>query len=553
MPNREADRYVTKNIILTDDRYLQFYTVKKTNVVNGGYLKMLMDGDDPVFAYLDTKGGSGMSVNADGTGGAGSNNTDAWAQRAKFKWNGAASAIAPDYVEYLAKAISATDQMGMAQDESGRYTHMTVYNHDTGGIDFIYDRFSELWGSGGHGFMAGMPYVYWKGEKTSYRGNTAISLERNRQVAMSIDRFWYPKLVARGNSMTGLGAANYLLYFDEGSATKDLIFRIFQIGQGVSGGRNKPMSPWGIDPNTGAPYNLTTEAPTNADATGTVGRTKGMSGLYGDGFPLFHSVMETWQKDSQSRPYLNTYTNADEGVGEYYAPSAVFTAGRNVPAAGASRYFDMAVTTDQRVILVYFDEAAAKLRLKYSTNNHIDGSTTAGITFSENTTVVLPDYVGMYVSMTLDANDGIHIAALDSIDSDLKYIYLPAYNAPNCATITVDQFGSVGNWTDIKIQPGTKRPYIAYYNATEAGGRESIKLAYSKAEVAAISDVLKGVDDNGYTLGNWEYMTVPALDPPQGGAPKFQKVNLGFQSGQGNRPLLGYLGTNIEFSYAVPE
>jgi hypothetical protein len=63
--------------------------------------------------------------------------------------------------------------------------------------------------------------------------------------------------------------------------------------------------------------------------------------------------------------------------------------------------------------------------------------------------------------------------------------------------------------------------------------------------------VLPGVDENGYTTGNWEYATVPALDPPQGGSPKFQTVNLGFTTA--GLPVLGYLGTNIEFSYPVNE
>jgi hypothetical protein len=51
-------------------------------------------------------------------------------------------------------------------------------------------------------------------------------------------------------------------------------------------------------------------------------------------------------------------------------------------------------------------------------------------------------------------------------------------------------------------------------------------------------------------------MTVPALTPPQGGSPTFQKVNLDFTSAGSNKkqkPVLGYLGTTIEFSYPVDE
>ncbi len=49
----------------------------------------------------------------------------------------------------------------------------------------------------------------------------------------------------------------------------------------------------------------------------------------------------------------------------------------------------------------------------------------------------------------------------------------------------------------------------------------------------------------GYTTGAWEYMTVPALTPPQGGDPKFQNVCLDFDSS--GIPVVGYLGTNLEF------
>jgi hypothetical protein len=160
----------------------------------------------------------------------------------------------------------------------------------------------------------------------------------------------------------------------------------------------------------------------------------------------------------------------------------------------------------------------------------------------------------MYVSMVMDASNALHIAAFDAVDSDLKYIYVPSYTAnTNVKVVTVDQYGAVGNWTQIKLKGTT--PYIAYYNATETGGRDTLKVANFKGTTAISSATtvaaLRGVDDNGYTTGNWEYATVPAIDPPQGGSPKFQKVNLDFTTA--GKPVLGYLGTNIEFSYSVDE
>ena len=46
-------------------------------------------------------------------------------------------------------------------------------------------------------------------------------------------------------------------------------------------------------------------------------------------------------------------------------------------------------------------------------------------------------------------------------------------------------------------------------------------------------------------------MTVPALTPPQGGDAKFQAVCLDFDSA--NRPVVGYLGTNLEFGKWLDE
>ena len=115
--------------------------------------------------------------------------------------------------------------------------------------------------------------------------------------------------------------------------------------------------------------------------------------------------------------------------------------------------------------------------------------------------------------------------------------------------VRVDQAAAVGNWTQIKLKDGV--PYIAYYNATEAGGRESIKLAYANKAITSVNTVVAGVDDEGYTTGNWEYMTVPAITAPQGGKSEFQNVCLDFDS-SGN-PVVGYLGSNIEFGTWVSE
>ena len=84
------------------------------------------------------------------------------------------------------------------------------------------------------------------------------------------------------------------------------------------------------------------------------------------------------------------------------------------------------------------------------------------------------------------------------------------------------------------------KPVVAYYNSTEAGSKESIKIAYVDS-----TTIGSGVDSNGYVTGNWEFMTVPSITAAQGGDPKFQNVCLDFNST--GKPIIGYLGDNLEF------
>jgi hypothetical protein len=502
MPNREADRYVTKNITLSDDRYLQFYSVKKTNVKNGYYPVMLMNNNNPVFGYLDLSGGPSEAPIAGNTGenavgGAGIYQAShAMPQRTEFNIDSGGRL----YTEYLIKA-SIWDGMGMAQDESGRYIHASTYNRDNAFFHVIYDRYAEIETTGnnspigGTGWGQGTTYQNYTGNMAGKPNNNAIVLEDvNFSPGLLLDRYQYPKIIAKGNSRTNAGVRCYMSYYDNGAG--ELIFRNFKIG----------TSSTAIDMGPNA-YSL---SKSGSDAAGNV--------------------------------YNGTYTNLQD----------YDTAGRLTVAANASSHFDMAISSGDVAVIACYDEAIGKLVIKYS-GTAISGLNPANTIIWNNSpaNIHLPSYTGMYISMVMDASDGLHIAAFDAVDSDLKYIYIPNYAAANVYAVTVDQYGSVGNWTDIKLHPATRVPYIAYYNATETGGRDTIKLAYAKNQVNTPAQVKAGVDANGYTTGNWEYATVPAIDPPQGGSSKFQKVNLGFRTD--GRPVLGYLGTNIEFSYPVGE
>ncbi len=487
MYNREPDLYEMKNITLNDDRYLRFFSMKDTGVKNAYYPEMVLEGDNPVFGYVNLTGGLNTAVGtAAGTGAGNYYASHAMPQRAKFD----GSSGAEIYKEYLIKA-SIWDQMGMAKDDGNRYIHASVYNRDACGMSILYDRYAELY-TDGQGWGTGTNYSGYAGNKSESVNNNAISIEQTDfGNGLLLGRFQYPKMIAKGNSRTG-DARIYMMYYDDNTTNRDLIFRNFRVG--------------------------TTAALGNQLFAG--------------------STSSTGEAYAQ-------YTNLPDSN----------TSGRLVSASAASKHFDFAVTSDYRVIVIYYDETAGRLKLRY-TDAAVDASTPlAAVTWTDSA-ITFPNYIGNYVSMTLDSVNGIHIAAYDAGNSDLAYMYISAYDSSTLNKVTVDAAFAVGNWTKIKVrEPGTAGnpiiPYIAYYNSSETGGRDAIKLAYCLSGIAT-GNIPAGVDaTTGYTTGNWEYMNVPAITPPQGGSLSFKQVNLDFDTS--GKPIVGYLGTNLEFGSWLSE
>jgi len=496
--NCEPDQYVLKNKTLTNDRYIRFFTIRDTGIKNAYYPDMVMESDDPVFGYLNMSGGPNAALalnDPDNSTGAGTYYpSHAMPQRAKF--TAAGSQV---YKEYLIKA-SIWDQMAMAKDAGNRYYHITIYNRDACAMSFIYDRYAELYTTSpngtGTGWGSGTTYSSYtnpiaQDNRSHDPNNNALTLERvDFGNGLLLGRYTYPKIQVKGNSLTG-NASVYAVYYDDNTTNRDIIFRDFQVGTGALG---------------------------NALYTGGTSQ-------YGGAY-------------AQNTNLTENSTN-----------SAAYSTGRITAASSASKHFDFGVTSTNRIVIVYYDEFAGRLKMVYS-NAAVDGSAPTTDPGWTTSTITFPSYVGNYVSMTIDASDGIHIAAYDSGDSNLVYMYISAYNSATLYSATVDQAFSVGNWTQIKLFPGTTIPYIAYYNATETGGRDAIKLAFCNSAVTT-SNVPAGVDANGFVTGYWEFMTVPALTPPQGGSLSFKHVNLGFNTS--NVPLISYLGTNLEFGSWLSE
>lgn len=517
MPNREADYNITKNVQLTDDRYIRFFDMKQTDVQNGYYPVMIMEEDNPVFGYVDKNGGPNTAVGTGANTGAGSSYpSHAMPQRGKFD----GSSGEEIYKEYLIKA-STWDSMGMARDDDGRFYNVSVYNRDGAAMTLVYDRYAELQ-TNGQGWGAGTNYgdIYTAARVSHSYQNNAITLDSvNYGGVLGTERYQYPKLITKGGSITN-AATVYMAYYDE--RLKQICFRNFKVGKDNTA----------VGTGTGNKYKLATSGADQKSRN----------------YTQCTNMEENYVNGSGTSTFAN---NAD---------AKTWSFGRQTAVNNGSEFFSMAVNKDNYVFIIYYDKAESKLRL-YKSSKAVDGSdpnNTAAtkLTWMEVNVIInnsssagFPEYVGGYVSMDIDSNDGLHIAASDVNDSDLSYIYIPSNNGVYSAGthITVDQFGAVGNWTQIKVKNNI--PYIGYVNATENGQRDAIKIAYATSVANASQPGVEAA--TRYTTGNWEYMTVPAITPPQSGDSKFQSVCLDFDSS--GTPVVGYLGDYLEFGKWLSE
>jgi len=438
---------------------------------------MVMNGDNPVFGYIDLNGINekyrSTSVPSNGTFGY----VNGCYQTQKAEFIAETGAIKNGDIDYMFGTIQA-DQVAFTKDSAGKYYYASVYNYDSAHISVVYDSYAEnhTWNYGTRydGWGDGVEYSGYNGDYAYNSNNNAISLEAtNYGNGLLIGRYQNLRMLAKGDSTTNAGASVYMAYYDDNTTNKDVIFRTFKVGKNTS---------WSNKMQNGIRTNL---------------------------------------------PDQNTNGRISVGI-------------------KGSSYLDLGITSDNHVVIVYYDLSEACLKLKYS-SAAVDGSSiTPNVSWKESS-INFPSYVGAYVSLAIDSEDHIHIAAFDSSDSDLAYFYIDRYDSTICLQEKIDQANSVGQWTRISLDKNNI-PYIAYYNSTETGSRETIKLAYANSVGA---QTVTGIDDNGYTTGSWEYITVPSITPAQGGDSKFKNVNLDFDTS--GIPVIGYLGTNIEFGKWLTE
>jgi hypothetical protein len=172
--------------------------------------------------------------------------------------------------------------------------------------------------------------------------------------------------------------------------------------------------------------------------------------------------------------------------------------------------------SDGRAVIAWYDASAGSLIYSYSQTT--DPSTTTTAHWQANAKVIDSDFAGWHVDLTVDGNNGIHIAYYSSGGGDLKYAYLSSYTATP-QVVTVDSFLSAGTKLMINTRQESRTvngssqnvyvPYISYYHASFPQTANSARIVW-RNDFSALKD---GAVLDDYT-GAWEAMTVPTANIP---------------------------------------
>lgn len=381
-------------------------------------------------------------------------------------------------------------QSGFARDDGGHSYQVTQHDMTQGSMVFIFDDYTDGAGNG-----ATQPFWTWYDDAgldyDRYNDNNALRFETLALGGTEkMNRYQRPKIVVDGNADTTANVAMAWYDVQEGR----IYARNFQIGTTVANQQRR------------------------------------LAGAFRTNMP----------ENNDTAMDARRWAITDPGAGT---------------PEGASTDFQIGFTDANVLVVVYYDESDGTLKLKYSTTTD-NGTTPASLTGANPTTAIFfsnpvtltPVYSGTYLSMDIatDGNAGtadpIHLAYYDSANADLKYTLLDSYADTTPQTVTVDANFSVGIWTDIAVDPSNGKPVISYYNNSENGTRDSIRLA---AYTGGMTTIESGIDAFGDVTGSWEAYTVPTNSVPQGGIPEFQKTHIGFDTN--GDIIVSYLGNNLEY------
>ena len=205
----------------------------------------------------------------------------------------------------------------------------------------------------------------------------------------------------------------------------------------------------------------------------------------------------------------------------------------------AGQYVSIGVTNDgvtdsqgNVVVIVWYD--GTNLMYAYNTTPLANENQTS-VTYAKNTgwtgTKTLLENAGEYCQLVVDSENHIHVACYDSMNANLKYVYIPAYNSAASAivTSTVDSYLDVGEQLTIDVAKvgDYQVPYIGYWGSYP----EKPRYAYlaEPAKFYAESDaIVNGAESDTYTTV-WECTIVPT----QSSVKDTRKMNVGVWKSSG--------------------
>ena len=211
-------------------------------------------------------------------------------------------------------------------------------------------------------------------------------------------------------------------------------------------------------------------------------------------------------------------------------------------------------TSDDAVVAVWLDGVSKNLVYSYNLKPKSISSGKFAPTDTKWSTPVkiFKENVGDYCKVIADKNNGIHIAAYDSLNGDLWYAYVNDFQNPRAAKKgIVDSSGFVGNELniDVAIENGNPIPYISYY-ALSASRPKMAKWISSTSLMAASS--VEGAINEEFT-NKWEISYIPtsskvSIDHVNVGVWKNQNGELTYSTTDGEIPnglAPGVEGSNL--------
>lgn len=199
------------------------------------------------------------------------------------------------------------------------------------------------------------------------------------------------------------------------------------------------------------------------------------------------------------------------------------------------------------VVAVWFDGSNLKYSYKLNpyTDYDADQTHTGGTSGYWAPAQTIFTDGGKYCAIKVDSVGGIHIAAQDSSNQDLKYAYLSSYNAAyseSTNAVTVDSYAIVGTQIqiDTETESGKVIPYISYFN----GSTMKPKMAYLVPQTT-MNYTAAGADSTTEMLtGKWEVSLVPTASDVQD-----DHTNIGLWKTKTGVKRVNVAGTNSS-SYA---